>query len=403
MCGIAAQSGFPIETIEFHGSEYPRSALLTVTGLHAPMPFSEAALRDAAQKLQDTGFFRSVQFRYEPARSHRGYAVNFDLAEDTDSLPARIDIPDADENDVWTALEAADPLLRRKVPTNEVAEARYIKAIEAWCAQHGQPTKIAARQNGGNMQSRDQLSLVFEQADLPIIAAVRFIDTYVIKPVELEKVLEPIAANSGYSESRFRRLLDLNIRPIYEEQGFLGVVFDHIRLREDDSGHLTVETHVVDGRAYNLGNVTLEGPSLPEAEMRKAAAFHIGERANWTQFKDGVAEMERVLTKQGYLHEHMTVERTLHSKEGTVDAIVHVAPGVQYRFGKLALTGFPEDLRQLGERRWTLRPGQVLDGEYPYAFLHDFMKELRGTRGKVAISFEPGAGPDVMDVSIEMR
>jgi len=110
---ITAQSGYPIETITFVGADYPTEVLLTVSGLHAPMPFSEAALRDAAQRIENTGFFRSVQFRYEPAPDRKGYAVRFELTEDKDSLPGRIDLPGIDEDAVWTAIQAADPLLTR--------------------------------------------------------------------------------------------------------------------------------------------------------------------------------------------------------------------------------------------------------------------------------------------------
>ena len=199
---LSAQSGYPIETIEFIGSEYPQATLLAATGLHAPMAFSEAALREAGQRLQSTGFFRSVQFHYEPAPDKKGYAVRFELTEDKDSLPGRIDLPGIDENAVWDAIIAADPLLTRQVPSNDIALARYLKAIEAYAAQHGQPQKIAARTNGGRLGS-DPVTLVFEPEDLKVIAAVRFTDTYAVKPADLEAVLEPIAVNSGYTESRF--------------------------------------------------------------------------------------------------------------------------------------------------------------------------------------------------------
>ncbi|MGD0618496.1 MAG: hypothetical protein ABSB67_12620, partial [Bryobacteraceae bacterium] len=293
---VYAQSGYPIETITFAGTDYPTEVLFTASGLHAPMPFSEAALRDAAQRIESTGFFRSVQFRYEPAPDHKGYAVHFELTVDKDSLPGRIDLPGIDEEAVWTAIQAADPLLSRQIPSSDTAQARYIQAIEAYAAQHGQPQKLAARVNGGELGSQ-RATLVFEPEDLKIIAAVRFTDTYALKPADLEAVLEPIAVNSGYTESRFRQLLDLNVRPIYEEHGYLGVVFDRLRLREDDSGHLIVETHVIDGRVYTLRNVTFDGPGIPEAEMRQAAGFHTGEPANWKVFLQNVAEAERVLKR----------------------------------------------------------------------------------------------------------
>jgi outer membrane protein assembly factor BamA len=399
---ICAQSGYPIETIEFAGAGYPREALLGASGLRTGMPFGETVPREAAQRLQGTGFFRSVQFHYEPAPDRKGYAVRFELAEDTDSLPARIDLPGIDENAAWDALRAVDPMLTRQVPSNDVEQSRYVHAIEAYAAQHGQAQKVVARVNNGAL-GRAHVTLVFEPEDLKTIAGVRFTDTYALKPADLEVVLEPIAAGSGYTESRFRQLLDLNVRPLYEERGFLGVVFDRIKLRDDDSGRVTVETHVIDGRTYTLSAVTLDGPGLPEANMRQAAGFHIGERANWKQFLESVSAMERVLKRQGYVHEKSRVERNLHSREGTVDVVVHVTPGPLYCFGRLEMTGLPEDVQDRAERMWTLRSGQPLNGEYPYEFLHGLFKELRGSKVKAAVSFRPGDGEHVLDVVIAFR
>jgi outer membrane protein insertion porin family len=402
VCRIAAQSGYPIETITFTGADYPAAVLLTVSGLHAPMPFSEAALRDAAQRIESTGFFRSVQFHYEPAPDRKGYAVHFELTEDKDSLPGRIDLPGIDEDAVWMAIQAADPLLTRQVPSSDIAQARYIQGIEAYAAQNGKSQKVAARVNGGEIGDR-RPSMVFEPEELKIIAAVRFIDTYALKPADLEAVLEPIAVNSGYTESRFRQLLDLNVRPIYEEHGYLGVVFDHLRLREDDSGHLTVETHVIDGRVYTLRNVTLDGPGIPEAEMRQAAGFHTGEPANWKLFLESVSDAERVLKRRGYIAVRSRVERNLNSHEGAADVIVHVTPGPQYRFGRLRLSGLPDDLQSRAERMWTLRTGQPLDGEYPDEFLRSVIKELRPPKFKLSRSLPPGDGENVLDVVIAFR
>jgi outer membrane translocation and assembly module TamA len=399
---ISAQSGYPVETIEFTGAEYPREVLRGAAGLRAPMPFSEAALRDAAQRLQSTGFFRSVQFHYQPAPDKKGYAVRFDLTADKDSLPARIDLPGIDGDAAWDAITAADPLLTRQVPSNDTAQNRYIQAIEAYVAQHGPPQKIAARVNGSEIGSLHS-TLVFEPEDLPIIAAVRFTDTYVLKAADVETVLEPVAAGMGYTEGGFRQLIDLNVRSLYEQQGFLGVVFDHIKLRQDDAGHVTVITHVVDGRAYSLGTVTLDGPGLPEAEMRKAAGFHVGERANWTEFLAGVSEMDRVLKRQGYVREKSRVERILNSRAGTVDVVVHVAPGLQYRLGKLELTGLPDDIRDEAEGMWTLRAGQPLDAEYPNEFLRAAFKQLHLAAKSFSTAFRPGDSDQVLDVVIAFR
>ena len=397
-----AQSSSPIETITFRGTEYPREALLAVTGLHTPMPFSEAILRDAAQKLQNTGFFRAVQFRYETARDRRGYAVTFDLTKDDDTMPARIDVPDVDEEAVWKELQSEDPLLTRQVPVNPIAQDRYLHAIERYLVEHGEEQKITARVNGGELGSA-RVTLLFEPENLPIIAAVRFTDTFAIKPADVEGVLEPIAANSGYTEGRFRQLLDLNARPLYEERGYLGVVFDKITLKYDDAGHLTVETRVIDGRKYNLGTVKLDGANLPEAELRQAAGFHTGALANWTEFRDGVENMDRVFKRRGYIGERSTIERKLNSREGTVDAVVHFAPGVQYRFGRLILTGLPPEVQTLAEGMWTLEAGQPLDAEYPREFLRAVIHDLKPRAGKFSQSFPPGDAPDVLNVEIAFR
>ena len=181
------------------------------------------------------------------------------------------------------------------------------------------------------------------------------------------------------------------------------MAFDHIKLEEDDSGHLTVTTHVVDGRVYTLSAVALDGPALPEAEMRKAAKFKIGEHANWKEFKDDVSEMERVLKRRGYVNESARVERNLHPREATVDAVIHFTPGQLYRFGKLELEGASDDVREEADGLWTLRAGQPMNGEYPAEFLHELIKQLHGIRARVSTTLKPGEGENVLDVVIAFR
>src|SRR5579864_1495359 len=76
-----AQQSFPLETVAAEGIAIPQPILLKLTGLKIGDSVDDAAFRAAAEKLQSTGLFSEVQYRYTPGPKKIGYSLIFSLKE----------------------------------------------------------------------------------------------------------------------------------------------------------------------------------------------------------------------------------------------------------------------------------------------------------------------------------
>ena len=123
-----------------------------------------------------------------------------------------------------------------------------------------------------------------------------------------------------------KRLLDLNIRPLYEDAGRLNVRFPEVKAQ---GGAVTVR--VDEGPVYKLGQVKATGidvqPQLP-----------VGEVANWRKIVDTLDALGKSLRNQGYLEAKYKVNREL-KDNGTVDVQADYTRGKQFVFGNAQARG----------------------------------------------------------------
>lgn len=99
------------------------AAVIAASGLRHEQVVSRKDLDAAAQKLFETGFFTSVNYRYDPkpASSAMGYAVTFQVSEELARLEVMLDFPSLDAGRLWDDLRSADGLLEKRMPDNERA------------------------------------------------------------------------------------------------------------------------------------------------------------------------------------------------------------------------------------------------------------------------------------------
>src|SRR6202021_1611766 len=133
----------------------------------------------------------------------------------------------------------------------------------------------------------------------------------------------------------FRRLLELNVRPLYEELGRLTVAFPRVNMTDAAEGAVTVTAAIDEGPEWRLGKVRLTGEELPLPDMHEAARFAYGAPANWKQFMASVDKMERALQRDGYITVSAKAVRSFHDSTQIVDVNVEVKKGPQFVFGDL--------------------------------------------------------------------
>jgi outer membrane protein assembly factor BamA len=87
---LVAQARFTMQTIVFKGARhYTDQQLLAFTGMKVGGSYTQDDLQNTANKLNATGLFRQVAYKFSSS------TAEYDLVENTDMLPARFD------NFVW--------------------------------------------------------------------------------------------------------------------------------------------------------------------------------------------------------------------------------------------------------------------------------------------------------------
>jgi outer membrane protein insertion porin family len=400
----AALAQHPVMEIKVAGNErLAAAAVIAASGLRKGQTATRADLDAAAKRLADTGLFASVSYRYDPktAGGATGYALTFLVSEQPAQARAELDIPGQDAEHLWQQLKAADPLIDKQMPDNDRASAYYKRAIEAVLRKSNHPQEIVAKDEGN--LSTGKMSVVFRPAHLPQVAAIRFEGNAAITDSSLQAHMAKVALGQEYSERDFRRKLELNIRPLYEELGHLTVAFPRVSIAGAGDGAVTVTAGIDEGPAWRLGKVVLKGSALPLADMHEAARFAHGEPANWKLFMASVDKMEQVLRRDGYIKASLKPVRAFRDSDQVVDVNVEVAKGPQFLFGELHIEGLDAVTSERLAALWKLPAGAPMNQPYIDEFVHSAMPLLRGKYKKFGSEMHVHKDANVVDVTLKFE
>jgi hypothetical protein len=139
----AADEIVAIERLTVKGSRLEAGSVRFLSGLRPGMKVNEAAVRRAAQRIADSGLVKNVGYQYQSLSSDRSVELEFTIADETPLLPATIEIPDVDAEDVWAYLRGIDPVFTRELPRTQKAIAFYTRYIERYLAAQKRTLRVA--------------------------------------------------------------------------------------------------------------------------------------------------------------------------------------------------------------------------------------------------------------------
>jgi len=379
------------------------AAVIAASGLRKGQMATHAELDAAAQKLADTGFFASVSYRYDPktAGGVTGYALTFQVSEQPALTPVELDIPGLDAERLWQQLKSADGLIDRQMPNNDRASAYYKRAIEAVLRKSNYTEEIVMKAEAD--LSTGKMTVICRPARLPRIAAMHFEGNAAIADGALQAAMAKVAMGQDYTERDFRRMLELNVRPLYEERGHLTVAFPRVGMARADDAAVTVTAAIDEGPQWRLGKVLLTGEALPLAEMHDAARFAYGAPANWKQFMATVRDMEQVLRRDGYMTLSSKPVRAFHESTQVVDVTVEVKKGPQFLFGELHIEGLDAATQHRLAGLWQLPSGAPMNQPYIDEFVHSALPALRGKFRTCNRELHFHKDANVVDVTLTFR
>jgi outer membrane protein assembly factor BamA len=311
-----AYSQTRLESLTVEGSALPQKTVLELSGFHIGASIDRAAIEAGCKRLEETGLFASINFRYAPTPKN-GFALTLSLRDQGSVSAASIDIPGVDEGEVWQWLAAGFPAFNRNVPGGDAAQQVVGHQIEAHLGPKLQGQKIVTKMETDFATRKSIVS--FQPEHLPRIDSMTFPGAREMTPDQAKAVMQKVTADRGYTDRHFRSLLENNLRPAYEERGLYRVQFPQVKVEFVDPTAVAVSATVVEGAKYSLGEVTLAAEDLPADQMLAAAKFRKGELANWTEIQKSIWEMERPLKRSGYFEAAAKPERIFHDDVHVLD------------------------------------------------------------------------------------
>lgn len=317
-----------------------------------------------------------MSYQFAPQVGTRGFVATFTVTEIEQVYPVRFDDLHVSERDLTATLKAKDPIFAAgKLPASQVVFQRYVKWVQEYLAARGITEKII----GGVVPDQQGEFVITFHPDrpLPAVALIYFKGNQVLSQATLQDVIQGVAVGMPYTEDRFRDALNASVRPLYEARGRLRVGFPSIKtVPNKDVTGVNVTVTVDEGETYNLGKVSVDGPTpLKPEELLSAGDFKTGDLANFDKVNEGLERIKKALKHAGYMNAEVTARRTIDDDKRIVALTLWVEAGTQFTMRKLTIVGLDLDGEAEINRIWTMKPGKPFNPDYPDLFLKTVKEE----------------------------
>ncbi|MEX2264091.1 MAG: POTRA domain-containing protein [Bryobacteraceae bacterium] len=395
---LAAQkevaSRWPIHKLTVEGNRhYPTEAILQVAGLKVGQLAGKDEFEEARDRLVATGLFETVGYRFAPDPSSTGFVAVFELAEVDTLYPLRFERLDVDTEKLNAWLREKDPLFTGKIPATGPVVERLKKVLEA---RLNRPLEADVA-----VDDAEEFTVVLRPAErLPAVAQVKFVGNQTIDNDTLQNAFAGVAYGVEYTEAGFRRLLDSQVRAMYEAKGRVRVAFTKIETAPAENvDGLLITVTVEEGPVYELDAVRLQG--IESEELLKAGGFKTGEPVNFDEVGEGVSRMKKALRTQGYMKNAIDVERSVDDKRKMVALTLKVEPGPRFLFGTLSIEGLDIHGEAAIKKLWTLKAGEPFNADYPDFFLQRVREDgIFDNLGKTRSSLKVDEQSHAVDVTL---
>jgi gas vesicle GvpC-like protein len=408
---IFAQTARKIGAIEAEGLQSLTTEIVVATsGLKIGDTFSVEATDAAAERLVNSGLFKSVAYRTRNAGSN--VTITFQLEEiKGQSSPVVFD------NFIWFSDEEIAAAIKREVPsfngsapdignTNEAIKT----ALQNLLAERKLPGEVEY-----NLTEHEHL---FRVTGVPMkICALHFPGAQHVSEQKLIQTTRS-SMDQEYSRQSATTFPKFGLYAIYRELGQLRASFGAPIAKPVTNGGcegVDLTTPVDEGAVYSWSKVEWTGNQVLSApELDAALGMKPGEVANGKKFDKGLAEVRFAYGKHGHIQIRMDPTPEFDDAGPKVTFKIAVNEGPQYRMGTVEFKGFASDDAVMLGKKWRLKSGEVYDQSYADRFLSADAREIltrmaqeRQAQGQPLPDFKTLEKPNrqtlVVNLTIELK
>jgi outer membrane protein assembly factor BamA len=404
----------PLREVHADGEKLLTEAqIIAITGLTVGAQIGKGDLQAAADKLVQSGLFAKVSYNFQTKMA--GVLVSYHV-EESPRIPVYFDnIPWFPDSALADAIRTKFPFFDGTLPEAGAAVDDAVDVVKDLLSSRGvqgllEHTVIANPNGEGNVQE-----IHIEGAALQIVK-LEFSDPSLKDSKAVQQHLSEILGKP-YSRLTIDLFLSEAIKPVYLQQGFLRAKLGpaEVRLAGDASQKLSsqipVYVPVAEGEIYHWKEVHWTGNTLV-SEFTLTGLFGVkpGDVANGMQIEAGWDRIREEYAHRGYLEAKLDPVPAYDDQAHTVSYAVSIQEGLQYRFGKMVLTGISPAAERKLQAAWPFAAGAIFDKAKFEDLLAKLQMHQEQVFGELPVHYEnvghwlqTDAGKGTVDVLLDFK
>jgi len=370
-----------LREVRVEGAKHiPEAQIVPLTGLVAGAQVGRKELQDAADALVRTGLFAKVNFKYDTHNDN--LVVTFHIEENA-RLPVSYD------NFPWYSDAELDEALRKEIPfydghlpeAGQVVE-RAATILKAFVAVRAPNAEITHQVVLSPLSDGSEQQFTVE-GPVPKIAKLEFSDPKLTEDLAVRAHIAEIVGHA-YSRMTIHVFLAEQIRPIYQQQGFLQAKIGpaEVRLSGDPNQQklteqIPVYVPCVPGTIYRWKGVGWKGnAAISSITLENTLGLKVGDVANGQAIEGGWERVREEYGQRGFLEAKVTPVAAYDDAAHTTSYEVTIVEGPVFHYGSMTISG----MSLAGERKiqeaWSMKPGDLFEKKV----FEDFMFRLESHR-----------------------
>jgi outer membrane protein assembly factor BamA len=403
----------PLREVRVDGQKHLSEAqAVALTGLALGSEVSRSDLQAAADKLSKTGLFDKISYKFE---TRTGVVVTYHV-EESPRIPAYFDnIPWFADSELSDAIRRKLPYFDGTLPQAGDAVEQATEAIKELITSHGFEVTLD-HQVTGNPTGDGTVQLFKVEGPALHIEKLEFSDSSLLASKAVQQHLKEIVGKP-YSRMTIDLFLTEVIRPVYLRKGCLHPRLGppEIRLTGNPNQKLPQQIPVflpIDpGPVYQwkevhwVGNITVS-----EFTLNGDVGLKPGDVADGMQIEAGWDRVREEFGHHGYLDAKVDPVPAFDESAHTVSYSVTIHEGLQYRFGKMVLTGLSPAAEKRLHAAWPIPQGEIFDKTKYEEVLTKLQLHQEQIFGELPLHYEgvghwlePDASTGTVDVLLDFK
>jgi len=354
--------------------------IVSLTGLAPGSQVGRKELQDAADALVRTGLFAKVNFKYDTHNDN--LVVTFHI-EESPRLPVSYD------NFPWYSDSELDEALRKELPfydghlpeAGQVVE-RAAAVLKAFVSARDPNVEISHQVVLSPLSDGSEQQFTV-QGPVPKIAKLEFGDPKLTEDLAVKAHIAEIVSRP-YSRMTINVFLAEQIRPIYQQQGFLQAKIGpaEVRLSGDPSQQklaeqIPVYVPCVPGTIYRWKGVEWKGNTVVSSiTLTNAMGLKPGDVANGQAIEGGWERVREEYGQRGFLEAKVTPVASYDDAAHTTSYEVSIVEGPVFHYGSMTISGMSLAGERMIREAWSIQPGNLFDKKV----FEDFLYRLESHR-----------------------